>query len=157
MNMVILETCPKQTIFSKCSPGQTALLETFFSKFCVEPRSKKNTYLSYESKSNLKTPNVVPWPECWPELTHIHLLSCWINLDIWTWDKNPFLPGQGTRPEKKRNVHTDYKIHIQMYMHIHTWTFFGVREMLFFAFLLRMALNYNQQTIIFFCSSAWSS
>ena len=63
----ILEIEPNQTFFQNGSPGQTTLLDRSGSKFCRTPVSKSR-YLSYESKSNLKTPNIVPWPECQPEV-----------------------------------------------------------------------------------------
>ena len=75
--------------FSKCPPNKIILSfgiltkSSFFPKWLPKPNHyarsirleilcrtpvPKFRELSYESESNLKTPNIVPWPECQPEL-----------------------------------------------------------------------------------------
>ena len=58
----------KSAFLPKRPPGPNhAARQIRLEIFCGNPVSKSR-YLSYESKSNLKTPNAVPWPECQPEV-----------------------------------------------------------------------------------------
>ena len=67
MNMVFLEVRSKQTFSSKWLPRPNH----YAHEICIEILSRtpvsKSKYLSYKSDSKLKTPNVIPWPECQPE------------------------------------------------------------------------------------------
>ena len=54
--------------FQNGCPGQTTMLGSFVSKFCLEPRPESPNISHLESKSTWKTPNIVSWPECQLEL-----------------------------------------------------------------------------------------
>ena len=67
-------TCPcleifgKWSLFPKLLPKPNHYARSIRLEILCRTPVSKSWYLLYESNSNLKTPNRVPWPECQPEV-----------------------------------------------------------------------------------------